>query len=76
MKQTALILNWHPYLHGLRGQVFGHPKFKEGDWIVTSRIIKLDEENKVCETLNTIFTLGKKLHNAPETETVLARGQD
>jgi hypothetical protein len=66
VKQTARIDHWvviematESRLHGL---VSGHPRqhaFPSG-MVYTSPIVKLDEAAGVCETNNTIYTLGAK----------------
>ena len=68
VKQTARIENWvkiKGYLGGefLEGKVLDHPKqanFDYWDWQHTSRLASIDEEKGIAETLNTIYTLGKK----------------
>lgn len=61
-KQTAHLENWKKstFHNSLTGYVTGHPKLEDGDLITTSKILNLDEENNTVETLNTIYTLGKK----------------
>ena len=67
VKQTARIENWvkiKGYLGGefLEGTVLDHPKqaYFYGDMQHTSELVSIDEEKGVAETLNTIYTLGKK----------------
>lgn len=47
----------------LRGKVYGHPRFKDGDGVVTSRIVALDVPGRFAATHNTYYQLG-----APEPE--------
>jgi hypothetical protein len=46
----------------LVGKVFGHPKIQEGMFILTSRIISCDKNNKFAETKNTAYRLGEASH--------------
>ena len=68
VKQTARIENWvkikgylgHDFLEGT---VLDHPQQEYLDrWGThhTSELVSIDEEKGVAETLNTIYTLGKK----------------
>lgn len=63
-KQKAKIENWLivPVLEGevLIGDVYGHPKLRDGWPIRTSLIVKVDMNKKFVETLNTVYTLGKE----------------
>lgn len=40
--------------------VYGDTDWEEGFYIRTSAVVKLDEENSVLETMNTIYKLGNK----------------
>ena len=35
--------------------------FRDGNFVATSQIVKLDEQNGILETKNTIYTLGKRM---------------
>lgn len=60
-KQTARLENWYVYdSDRVVGDVYGHPRFPDGHHIITSTIDKMSEAESVCETLNTIYTLGAK----------------
>lgn len=63
-KQTARIENWMRSGNQLIGSVRDHAR--QGDFNPnhvqrTSDLISFDEEAGVAETLNTIYTLGKKI---------------
>ena len=71
MKETFILQNWclvgdpSPYVAPeareavLCGNVYGSPKFPDGDRIMTSAIIRwIDDET--IETQNTIYKLGAK----------------
>lgn len=50
----------------LCGKVFGHPKFDNGEVVITSIIVHLDLDNNKAETYSgTLYTLGtpKKILN-------------
>lgn len=66
-KQEARIEDWyfyHSIVYGkrLRGKVYGHPNpaFMDGDEITSSAIERENLENRVVETRNTIYFLGKE----------------
>ena len=63
-KQKARLERWyvstHPQENILYGQVYGHPRFRDGHHIHTSQIVKLDVAAGTCETLNTHYTLGEE----------------
>jgi hypothetical protein len=72
MKQTANLENWY-FIHGvLFGDVYNHPKLNDGSLIRTSEVISISEDLKTAETLNTFYTLGKKLdglrNESPEVQ--------
>jgi len=54
--------NWYKreYADGfiIVGIPVGHPKFV--DFIYTSKVVKLDEENNKVETMNSLYDLGYK----------------
>jgi len=61
-KQTAHIDNWLRTGNFLCGMVTGHPlqqNFRE-EYQYTSDIVRMDEEAGICETRNTVYTLGTK----------------
>jgi len=43
--------------HSITGNVYDNPKFKNGSIVYTSKVLKLDLENKVAETENSIYKL-------------------
>lgn len=58
-KQKATIKNWREVQWAktcIIGEVYNHPKFKAGDPIRTSPVVRWIDENTV-ETMNTIYTL-------------------
>lgn len=70
MKQTAYIDNWReesifPYGTCLIGRVTKHELQHQfhSDKQATSRLISIDREKGVAETINTIYTLGKENNN-------------
>lgn len=67
-KQTAFINQWevvriHDGSQCLIGHVSSHPNQSQFHSHVqqTSRLVSIDEEAKIAETENTIYTLGDKL---------------
>jgi hypothetical protein len=65
-KQTAKTDNWifNPALNCLHGIVSHHPELPDGEQVRTSSVVKLDRENGICETRNTIYTLGEEHKNS------------
>lgn len=70
MKQTAYIDDWSevntfPYGTCLIGRVTKHERQHEfhSDKQATTRLVNIDREKGVAETLNTIYTLGKENNN-------------
>jgi hypothetical protein len=61
-KPKARIDNWFRYGNTLCGVISEHPNQANflGPLQHTSYIVNLDEEKGICETLNTMYTLGKK----------------
>lgn len=58
--QKAHLENWLVYTSDaarLYGQVFLHPRFADGEWVITSPIVKQFKNGKV-KTRNTVYTLG------------------
>jgi hypothetical protein len=48
----------------LSGDVYGHPNFPEGHWVITSPLVGDQtefEEDQNAETLNSIYVLGTPL---------------
>jgi len=45
----------------LFGKVYGHPSIKDGEVIVTSRVVSWDKEKKQATTRNTNYILGKPM---------------
>lgn len=43
----------------LVGRVFGHPKINEGSFIFSSPVVSVDDANRLVETRNTAYVLGK-----------------
>jgi len=71
MKKTARIDNWVLWTNPkgdqqLIGTVSAHDRQDEfrSDTQITSRIVKIDFEAGTAETLNTLYTLGTKAHEA------------
>lgn len=68
-KQKARIENWAVIEGGQRswlcGTVYDHPRSElNGHECYTSTLEKLDRENKIAETRNTVYTLGVEAVNA------------
>lgn len=59
-KQQARLENWSRFGEQLVGEVYGHPRFEDGEVVRTSRVLKMDD--KVAETMNTDYTLGEQAH--------------
>lgn len=60
IKPIAVLDEWTRVFSSLMGTVRNHPYLPDGEFIVTSMIVKIDEENNFCETLNTVYELGTK----------------
>lgn len=60
-KQTARLDDWI-VVEGnyLRGIVYGHSSLYDGMFVRTSTIVSIDYSNMICETQNTIYTLGNQ----------------
>lgn len=54
----ARLENWYVDHDQLCGQVYGHPKLRDGADVVTTRVVKWLEKDKVAVTRNTEYTLG------------------
>lgn len=50
----------------LKGIVFGHPKIQDGHHIVSSKIVKMNENEGYAETWNTHYILEEKLIEPPD----------
>lgn len=59
-KQEARIENWSFDGVRLRGEVYGHPRIKDGHDVSTSLVQRIDFLRNVAETLNTYYLLGKR----------------
>jgi hypothetical protein len=46
----------------LVGRAFGHHRVKTGTFIFTSPIVRVDPENNIAETKNTLYRLGEASH--------------
>lgn len=61
MKQQATLRNWgiedRGEYYALRGQVYGHDRFTDGEWVKTSCLLHIDFEKGEAETKNTIYIL-------------------
>jgi hypothetical protein len=56
LKNAVIAAEPHnPQKFRLRGDVYGHPNFQDGEMVETSRILKLDFVNNTAETKNTIY---------------------
>lgn len=68
-KPRARLENWHllPFSNQLRGTVYGHPRavtggqLDDGHTIYTSTVVRISDDRKEAETLNTIYDLGQEL---------------
>ena len=60
-KQKSCLVEWQVVDFGscyvLTGQVVNDPRFDDGEYVRTSKLIRVDFEKKEAETLNTIYTL-------------------
>ena len=45
------------YGNRLHGQVYNHPRFPDGEWIITSRVVWIAAD--CAQTLNTFYKLGQ-----------------
>lgn len=60
-KQEARLENWRIVEDRLHGEVYGHPnqhRCRDGTRIRTSKIVKLNLDRNVAETMNTFYLLG------------------
>jgi hypothetical protein len=69
-KKTARIEDWAKLGNALVGIVFydgQQQALPPGKLHRTSRILKLTEHDRICETRNTIYRLGAAFRPSPET---------
>lgn len=68
-KQSARLEKWSYYMGyfgpELSGFVYDHPRFTDGDFIYTSRVIMINKEIGIAETLNTVYILVGKQEDHP-----------
>lgn len=57
VKQTATIKDWVFFHRQLSGTIVTHPRLPTSMYIRTSAIVSIDMENKLVETLNTVYKL-------------------
>lgn len=71
MKQEAYITDWWRFGDSLMGTIIGHPRQSEfvEKYQRTSRIVCFDSEKGICETRNTVYTLGG--HHSDYTDIVV-----
>lgn len=69
-KQSARFEKWSYYMgyYGpeLSGLVYDHPRLEDGNFIYTSRVIMINKEIGIAETLNTVYILVGKEQDHPE----------
>lgn len=61
VRQKATINNWYVLGGMICGEVYGHPKLKDGETIVTSRVARWDLAMEYAYTVNTDYKLGVPL---------------
>lgn len=67
IKQEALLKHYHFEYDYATGHVYGHPKFRDGTYIHTSRIVNFNKRVGVIETLHTFYKLeGYEREEAPQ----------
>lgn len=60
--QKARIEQWYiDQNDSLVGAVYGHPRFEDGTYVRTSRVVKLDKATGEAVTRNTEYVLGAPL---------------
>jgi hypothetical protein len=59
-KQEARLENWYRLGDRLVGQVYGHPRFEDGELITTSAVLREKQvgEKQLAETVYTYYMLG------------------
>ena len=61
-KQSAKLKNWWYDGFQLLGNVYDHPRFPDGAEIYTSKVLYINKEIGIAETLNTVYILiGKEV---------------
>lgn len=64
-KPQARLEDWFVGPHDLLyGKVYGHPKFKDGEAVVTSRVVTFDPATGTATTRNTNYLLGAPLEKS------------
>jgi hypothetical protein len=65
-KRKAVLKNWRVRTGSngiwpvLTGDVYGHPKFQDGEAVVTSPVLRLDIPGGMAETMHTVYLLGDR----------------
>lgn len=66
-RQGGRLNNWYKFACSpdgsdfvVKGQVSGDDKWDEGEYLTTSLVMRINENDNTIETLNTIYTLGDK----------------
>jgi hypothetical protein len=72
-KPEVRIENWQRVGHILTGNVYDHPRFLDGTFVYTSRI--MGGATQHVETMNTVYKLGTPAAH-PQIGTVYAEGAD
>ncbi len=61
-KQTAKLKNWWYTGRLLIGEVYDHPHIPDGKVVNTSKVLYINKEIGIAETLNTVYILlGKEI---------------
>ena len=63
-KPVVRLDNWIRAETFLCGEVYDHPRFRDGERVITSTIINELEDGRI-ETRNTVYVLGEPLGEAP-----------
>lgn len=58
--KPIILENWFRYGTSLHGNVYGHPRFHDGDEVTTSEVVELLEDIGVAKTRNTVYVLRNK----------------
>lgn len=61
-KPRVKLENWIDHEVQLGGDVYGHPRFPDGTFVRTSRVV--ERRDGEVETLNTVYELGRSLKDA------------
>lgn len=56
-KQEARLKEWRQVGRRLTGIVSNHPKFRDGEIVTTSEVIRFNESRTAAETKNTFYLL-------------------